>query len=242
VSARKENILTLAAVLALLFASIVALRARTAWEFAQDARNGRLITVEIGGNELYIPQHYFLPADVPTDSKRNDIWIHALWPDMAPMREDNKDRYIRVRGHGPLLNILAIDQRHITTVDFRLNVEEKLGAPYSPPQNRFGLEAIFPKDVKPPDMGELRQEIYVNKGSDGLIGFITCNPPGSVPEPGCEYEFNYRGLLLQVDYGKYFLPQWREIDQSVRDLFDSFTTHALRAAPMRVAYRPGKIE
>jgi hypothetical protein len=171
-----------------------------------DIRNGTLVTVDIAENEFEIPRYYFLPWDVPTDQKRIEISIHALWPEMAPMREDNKDRYVSVRGHGPLLNILATDQRQITTLEFRLNAVTKLAAPYDNAPNEFGLQVIVPKDVNPHDI-ELRQEAYVDKGPDGFAGFITCNRDGSVPEPGCSQEFNYKHLLFQVDYGKYFLPQ-----------------------------------
>jgi hypothetical protein len=79
------------------------------------------------------------------------------------MRDDNKERYANVRGHGPLLNILATDQQHITTLDFRLGAATKLAAPYVKEPIRFGLEVIMPKDVNPNDV-ELRQEVYVDKG------------------------------------------------------------------------------
>lgn len=114
-----------------------------------DIRNGTLVTVDIAENEFEIPRYYFLPWDVPTDQKRIEISIHALWPEMAPMREDNKDRYVSVRGHGPLLNILATDQRQITTLEFRLNAVTKLAAPYDNAPNEFGLQVIVPKDVNP---------------------------------------------------------------------------------------------
>jgi hypothetical protein len=96
-----------------------------------DAKNGPLINVQIAGNDLRIPRDYFLPPDVPMIPKRNDIWIHALWPDMAPMREDNEERWIHIRGHGPLLNILVLDQSKTTSLDFRMEVVKILGEPYS---------------------------------------------------------------------------------------------------------------
>ena len=101
---------------------------------AYDVRDGPLVTVEIADNEFRVPRDYFLSHDAVGASKRDQIWIHALWPDMAPMREDNRDRYIHVRGHGPLLNILATDQRRTTTLEFRL------GAPYVHQDDAFGLK------------------------------------------------------------------------------------------------------
>jgi hypothetical protein len=53
-----------------------------------------------------------------------------------------------------------------------------------------------------------------------------CYVDGSVPEPGCEADFDYKGILLQVTYGKYFLPQWKAIEQTTKGLFDSFAAYA----------------
>jgi hypothetical protein len=191
-----------------------------------DASNGPLIDVQIAGNNLKIPRYYFLSFDVPLSPKRNDIWIHALWPDMAPMREDNKERWIHIRGFGPLLDILVLDQNKTTSLDFRLATAEKLGKPYSRQPDKFELQVYVPNGSVTPNDAELRQELYVDKSPSGLTGFISCNVDGTVPEPGCEADFDCKEMLLQVTYGKYFLPQWSAIEQATRELFDGFAAHA----------------
>lgn len=192
----------------------------------QDAKNGRLIPVQIAGNEFQIPQFYFLPQDVPSRPQRRDFLIHALWPDMAPMREDNKQKYARVTGHGDLLTILVLDQNQTTTLQFRLDARKKLGGPYARAEDAFGLQVYLPKDLHATDIKLWRQAIYINETAAGLASVISCTLDGSFPDPGCDAEFDYKGMLLDVEYGKHFLPQWRSIEQVVKALFDSFEVHA----------------
>lgn len=192
----------------------------------QDARNGPLIPVQFAGNSFKIPRFYFLPQNVPRGQRSQAILIHALWPDMSPMREDNKQRYEHVNGHGDVLIILALDQSQTTTLEFQLNSRQNSAAPFTLQDDRYGLQFFLPKDFHASEGGEGRQEIYVDKTDAGLQSFIRCSVDGSVPEPGCTAKFSYKGVLLDVTYGKYFLPQWREIEQGVKALFDSFEMRA----------------
>jgi hypothetical protein len=49
----------------------------------------------------------------------------------------------------------------------------------------------------------------------------------SDPYQTCSHlDFDYKGILLQVTYGKYFLPQWKAIEQTTKGLFDSFAAYA----------------
>jgi hypothetical protein len=88
------------------------------------------------------------------------------------------------------------------------------------------LQFFLPTDFRNSEGAVRRPAIYVDKTEAGIQSFIGCSVDGSVPEPGCTATFNYKGMLLDVTYGKYFLPQWREIEQATKALFDSFEMHA----------------
>jgi hypothetical protein len=216
-----------------IFALVLLMEAapRVAKSLQQEARNGPLISVQFATNNFRIPRFYFSPQDVPGSTSPQTMLIHALWPDMSPMREDNKQRYAHVNGHGDVLIILVLDQSQATTLEFQLNSRQKLAAPFARQDDIYGLQFFLPTDFHASEGGEGRQAIYVDKTDAGLRSFIRCSVDGSVPEPGCTAKFNYKGMLLDVTYGKYFLPQWREIEQATKALFDSFEMRAGLSGP-----------
>ncbi|MEQ1557871.1 MAG: hypothetical protein ABL933_02890 [Methyloglobulus sp.] len=53
---------------------------------------------------------------------------------------------------------------------------------------------------------------------------IHCSKPDVVPFPRCKVKSQYReDLVLEYYYGLNFLPQWREIDNNLKKLFQQFS-------------------
>ena len=192
---------------------------------AQDLRNGPLVTTIVGGNELLIPRRYFLP-NPPPGRQPVDILLTALLPGLHPMREDNMAEFMATRGFGRIIRIYARDSRRTTTLEFRLKVARKSGAPYERRDERFGLAIYVPKHFNANKDRVARQELFVGIENGVLLRFITCNVNESVPSPGCRHEFVYRNLLFEIGYGKTQLSNWRSIEDSVERLLDRFGRNA----------------
>jgi hypothetical protein len=214
----------------LLMLSAIAIGVCSAWAqdaaIARDLHDGRLITVRIAGNELRIPRRYFLTR-VSQAEQQETILIRAVVPGMDPMREDNKDEFLRARGYGRTVSILIHDARHTTTIEFRLNTTKDLGVPYELEGDTFGLEAYQPKDPQHTNKNRSRPEIYVDKKAGELRGYIECDREGRVPSPICSHVFVYRNMLLTIDYSKRFLPIWSSVEWSVEELIHRFSQEAL---------------
>lgn len=192
---------------------------------AQDAAVPRQIPIQIANDDFRIPEGYFFPFP-PKREKLTSLLIHALFPNMTPLKGHESDV-------SRTIIILALDANHTTTLDYRLRTHEKLGAPYDQFANKYGLLAKIPTDINAVHKGRKRDEIYIHKNGD-MDGFITCDIDGRYPSPGCTDEFLYRDLLLSVTYRKAFLPGWLSIEQSVKALFESFMRQTSLAACQRV--------
>jgi hypothetical protein len=190
--------------------------------FAQNLMNGAAITFDLAGNEISIPRNYFLTAP-PRAPQSDGVFIIALMPNMDPMRWDNKNEFLYPSppGHGKTVDILIEDSARSTNVEFRLNAEEGIGAPYVRMPDIYGLQVLFPADTD--NAHGRRQELYVAAEDGKIRSFISCYRDGTVPFPGCAETFVYRNLLLQADYGKGYLPNWRIVEQDVTDLIDRFS-------------------
>jgi hypothetical protein len=190
---------------------------------AQNLPEGESLTFELGDNQLHIPRNYFLRAPL-RERAPDGIFIAALMPSMSPMRNDNKDEFLHPDppGHGKTINILMEDARKRTTIAFRLNVEKESGARYVRKPDMFGLQVLLPEDTTMPVHGG-RQELYIAGEGDEARSFIDCYRDGSMPYPACSETFTYRNLLVGSDYGKGYLPKWRNIEQDVKDLIDRFS-------------------
>lgn len=192
---------------------------------AQDLRDGPLITTIVGGNELLIPRRYFLPHPPPRKPPV-DILLTALLPSLHPMREDNMAEFMATRGHGRIISIYARDSRQTTTLEFRLNVARKSGAPYESRGDKFGLDLYVPMHFTANQDNIARQELFIGTEHGVLVRIINCLVDGSVPFPGCNHEFVYRNLFFELSYGKTQLPNWRTIEESVERLIDRFGRNA----------------
>jgi hypothetical protein len=189
--------------------------------FAQDLRDGPLITTIVGGNELLIPRRYFLP-DPPPRKPPVDILLMALLPSLHPMREDNMAEFMATRGYGRIISIYARDSRQTTTLEFRLNVARKSGASYERRGDRFGLDVYVPMHFTANQNNIARQELFLGTEHGVLARSIECLVDGSVPFSGCHHNFVYRNLFFNLSYGKTQLPNWRKIEESVKRLLDQF--------------------
>lgn len=89
----------------------------------------------------------------------------------------------------------------------------------------------MPAELGIVNKGAKRDELYVEQNERGFTSFITCDIDGLYPAPGCDHTFGYRGLLMQISYRKVFLPEWRMIEQKVKDLLDSFMRQASLSGP-----------
>lgn len=201
---------------------------RGAEESPERTANGPLLTFQLGGTELRIPRNYFFPAP-PPEGKEDDLFIMALMPAMEPMRADNKNAFLHANppGHGHTVFILVHDATQTTSVEFRLGVEEKNGAPYSAAGERYGLEVRLPVGKGIVDTGSWRQELFIDTRQGVSRAFVSCDREGAVPFPICSETYVYRGLLATFNYGKGFLPDWQEIERHVSTLIDGFmkTSH-----------------
>jgi hypothetical protein len=202
---------------------------------AQGLSGQRLITVHIAGDEFRIPRGYFYPFP-PREENPGGLLIHAFLPALSAVWGHEKEEF-DVFPEGRLSRaviILGMDANHTTTLEFRLHVhKDDIGAPYDQQPSRYGLEVHTPAQLGIINKGRERDEIYVDRGEGALAGFITCNLDGRVPAPGCTHNFLYRNRLMQITYRKPYLPQWRSIEQKVKDLLDSFMRQASLIGPQR---------
>jgi hypothetical protein len=190
--------------------------------FAQGFQNDQITIVEIGGNTLRVPTKYFLGTN-PRAREVPGIFIKALSPSMGPMQENNKDEFLYAKGLGRTVGIGIGDSKTRTSLPFRLEASRKFGVPYEQRPDQYGMHVYIPAESATANKGTLRQELYSAEDQGTLRSYIRCRRDGDVPYPTCSHEFLYRQFLVDVILNKHRLPEWRAIQQEVKDLIDRFS-------------------
>lgn len=206
-----------------------------------------VVRVDIDGHRFDVPLRYMYSYAVetygrwPTPKKEvkkvGALNISVLLPDLRPYYKEDEARW-RMRGHG--------DKAEVMIAKFRGPKEnwEKGQSMSRELIEKFISEGRFYK--KSPDVYDLIHYTDANKEpndngdtyfSKNLKLELKCDsikPPkgsGDFWSPSCKVTSNYgSGLVLEYYYALKYLPQWKEIDDGLKAMFDIFAQTAQAAS------------
>ena len=188
-----------------------------------------VVRVEIEDHLYDVPMRYFYwqafeklgrwPTAKPGRVKVKALSVSALLPELKPYYPEDDARW-KARGQGERVQATITSsfgpqdwfQRYSGRY---LNGEAKF---YIRGENVYNLISFIPT-------GRLDEQYFPIDNTVELS--ISCSKPrkeykGSF-SPGCSVTSNYKsGLVLEYSFGKDYLPNWRDIDLSLKSLFDKF--------------------
>jgi len=200
-----------------------------------------LVKIEIEGHRFDIPLRYMYGESIvkhgrwptpKTDRVQVGVLsLSVLLPGMRPYYKEDDARGI-VLGHGERVEVTiakpvgGLPAWHDWYPDSLKRTE------------LFTAEGKFYK--KEPDIYNLIHfsEKTGNRyfAQDGQITAITCDTSEPPPKwngsysPSCKVKSNYQpGLVLEYYYALQYLPQWKEIDDGLKAMFDKFALSAKAA-------------
>lgn len=194
-----------------------------------------VVKIEIENHRFDIPLRYMYGQSVetygrwPTPKKERAqvgaLSLSVLLPDMRPYYKEDDARW-KVRGHG---------ERGEVTIAKPVGSWSEWYSNVLKETERFAAEGRFYK--REPDsyslihFSERAGDSYF--AQDGQQLAITCDTPTPPPKwsgsysPSCKIKSNYRsGLVLEYYYALQYLPQWQEIDNNLKTMFDKFAQAA----------------
>jgi hypothetical protein len=162
------------------------------------------------------------------------VTIHALLPDLAPLREDNLAEF-EVLGNGKKVRASLT---HIRPWDYYF-------------KNFFPQAERRPESPEVPGMlhyYEHKTDLYLSHGyATPDLTVIRCIDQNFAHDvsPSCKVETSYRpapdlvasahieGAIFRLEYtfSSQYLSQWREIDKNLKSLFDQFIRTAAQHTP-----------
>jgi hypothetical protein len=176
-----------------------------------------------------IPKPYFHPQSVqPNNSNTTTMLLSVELPDIVPQKLDSA-AYFKMDGPHKLTTVLIespfnpdgtprlpLNQRVRRFAEVYKNTAQK--------EDQFGLHFL----TRPADIRSDRDEIFYEGKADDPQTFLMCGPvdsPSPAPFPGCQMQFPYNGLIVQVRFRRAdWLPQWRGIKQNTITRLDEFHT------------------
>lgn len=190
-----------------------------------------LVKVEIEGHVFDIPLRYMYGQSVETygrwpSSKAERVQVggvslSVLLLDMRPYYKEDDARWI-VQGHGERVEVTLAKSVGSWSGWYSNMLRET---------ERFASNGRFYH--KEPDIynltcfSEKTGSSYFAKGGYKLA--ITCDASEPPPKwngfysPSCKVKSNYQpGLVLEYYYALKYLPQWKEIDDGLKVMFDKF--------------------
>lgn len=188
-----------------------------------------LVKIEIEGHRFDIPLRYMYGESIvkhgrwPTP-KADRVQVGALslsvlLPGMRPYYKEDDAKWI-VLGHGE-----------------RVEVDIAKGVPRGEPSRKlvfdFADQGRFYKREHDTyglvHYSEKTGNLYFTKNENGNDVWIQCDTPEPPPKwngsysPSCMIDSSYRsGLVLRYVYALNYLPQWKQIDNDLKAMFDKF--------------------
>lgn len=197
-----------------------------------------LVKIEIEGHSFDIPLRYMYQQTIETYDRwptpkadREQVGglsLSVLLPDMRPYYKEDDARW-KVQGHGERIEVsIAKPVGGLPAwYDWYPNSLKET--------ERFTAEGKFYK--KEPDIYNLLH--YSEKTGDRYFAqgdqktAISCGTSSPPPKwngfysPSCKVKSNYQpGLVLEYYYALQYLPQWKEIDDGLKAMFDKFAQAA----------------
>ncbi len=191
-----------------------------------------VVKIDLKGHHFNVPMNYmhgesiekrgYWPKPKQKRVKVDYLTIDVLLPEMKPYYPEDDQRW-KVLGHGDKSHITIVEDkgnekwfRHILEMT---DADARQGRFYRKEESIYDLIHYSPR-------GTSFDEYYAN---DGRTLTIRCSQSQEVPFPSCTVKSSYvSGLGFDYYYSLRYLPQWREIDDKIRALFDQFQQAAQR--------------
>lgn len=199
-----------------------------------------IIRIEIEGQRFDAPLRYMYSYGLATHgrwptpkkevAKVGALNLSVLLPDLRPYYPEDEARW-KERGHGDKLEVLFMKfngpkEKWGLRNEINIAHEEKFGIYVRAPDNH-GLIHYTDANKEPYDAGDK----YFATDRQLRISCDSVEPPDSNQKgfysPSCNVSSNYKHYLdLEYSYALKYLPQWKEIDDKLKALFDKFAQAA----------------
>ena len=130
-------------------------------------------------------------------------------PDFGPLESQD----VQVGGHGRKISLLLKPRINLNVLLARLNQRRDRSIPVSSVDE---LTAFQGTDIT----GLEKSETYFAAADGAVTDMLECNPPGSVPSPGCSHWIIHGAFLVKASYGRDWLPKWRNIRNNLSAVID----------------------
>lgn len=177
----------------------------------------QIVEGRIGGKTYYVPKLYL---KLKTNNLSKDsIYIGVMYSSYTPILEAPNDLWKKKEWYRNL-KILAHDMK--TPISF--DTFAKGATAYLSATEVVGEEYGLIHQKQPEGYVQDHYDIWFEKIDNRYASYITCSEKlteSSVPQ--CNQNFFYKDRLhVEVTYNKVLLSKWKEIQENVTELFDSF--------------------
>lgn len=152
------------------------------------------------------------------------VLLHLRWPGLVGYHDGHENEYPEdLPAYNNMVRVLLTLSDRINPLQerYRLNVRYRPTLKRYPPT--MGLEH-WGQDAPDRSNADTFEEVYFLPGAGEQVEtYIACGLPGMVwRSPGCHAEFYVGSFLARASYSRVFLPQWRAIQDGVRERVLSF--------------------
>ena len=180
----------------------------------------KIVQGNIADKTFFIPEGYFQIKAAPFGE--NSIYLQTMYPDFLPLEKESLEYW---REGVWWKNVSILGQYHpnstLTNNDFAKKQIEFLKA-FEIVGEEYGL--LHQK--QPKEYIQDKKDVWLDKSNGVVSSTIMCSE--SLIEndfPQCSQNYYlFPKFRLRISFDKRLLKNWEEIDQLVRDLFDSFET------------------
>jgi len=186
--------------------------------------------------------HFRIPRNYVDIYSEKGVLLFVLLPDLEPKTEKNNDYFMwDTSPDNRRLSIdINSDENFTSLDDFMMRVYWQ-GHNLQSMGKRYGLDVKEARSDEP--LMILKEfETYSLSENGKIQTFLKCTKMGMAVRPGCNQYFIHKGLLVNVNYNRHYLSDWKKTQDKVTALIDSFIVTESQGRDQNVQFnnRPKK--
>ncbi|MDD3019970.1 MAG: hypothetical protein PHX61_03195 [Alphaproteobacteria bacterium] len=177
-----------------------------------------LIEGKLGDKKLFIPKAYFKPGFA--NFNEQTISLQMVQPEFLPLMKSQSQMW----NDGEQTKYLSVLVHHGDySIDFSKHIQERVSflEAFEAVGNEYGLIHL----TQPKGYVQDNWDVWVERNGNENISYITCSEKIIKEDvPQCLHEIKSNGYYITVSYDKRNLSHWKQIENGVLSVFQSFET------------------
>ncbi|MEM9989909.1 MAG: hypothetical protein AAF723_10365, partial [Pseudomonadota bacterium] len=187
--------------------------------------NDELLALSVGDISFSIPANYTVFPRDRRAGERENVSLYASWPRMNGYVPARREDFVENKPDARRIDMLIFEKQNPFTEQDRLNILytphiiDELGSPFD-----YNLTLYEFRQGSDNASGYAEKMMFTGVANDGTMAVLFCYPEteDNIVPADCYREYDLSPeVSVKYYFKKFYLPEWRRIDEQVHNFIDS---------------------